>query len=194
MGGCATKPKVLTGDGEAEAPAPAPAEPAKVEEAAAAEVKTETKEKGVEVVEEEKKVVEGDKVKEIVGEQEEKPRSLSNLFKENEGEAEAEPVKQEVSGTEKPKDESETKKPEAEPSSEPATDEPSEPEKPSEEPETNVAVKTEAPVEVTAVEQTTIPAIVVEVLPKAESEKVVDVTPTTAETQISEEKKTEESK
>ncbi|KAF5727689.1 altered inheritance of mitochondria protein 21-like isoform X2 [Tripterygium wilfordii] len=187
MGGCATKPKVLTGDGEAEALPPAaapetakeeittaPAEPGKVEEAAA-DLKTETKEKGVDVVEEEKKVVEGDGVKEIVGEQEDKPRSLSNLFKENEGkqgEAEAEPVKQGVSEAEKPKEESETKQPEALPEKQ----EPSEPEKPKEEPEIKVVL--EAPVEVE--EQTTIPAAVVDVPAKTEAEKVVDVTPLAA--------------
>lgn len=149
MGGCATKPKELKN----EAPPPEPA-PAKEE---AGGTVTETKEV---VVSEEVKTVEGDTVfckhKEIVDDDDSlddhpnKRRSLSNLFKENEGKdsTESDPAKQ---------------------------DEPSVNLKPTDIPETkpHESGKTETPVEQMPRE------LVVEVPVGAKAEKAVEVAPTT---------------
>lgn len=149
MGGCATKPKELKN----EAPPPEPA-PAKEE---ASGTVSETKEV---VVSEEVKTVEGDAVfckhKEIVDDDDSlddhpnKRRSLSNLFKENEGKdsTESDPAKQ---------------------------DEPSVNLKPTDIPETkpHESGKTETPVEQMPRE------FVVEVPVGAKAEKAVEVAPTT---------------
>ncbi|KAF5960371.1 hypothetical protein HYC85_001580 [Camellia sinensis] len=149
MGGCATKPKELKN----EAPPPEPA-PAKEE---AGGTVSETKEV---VVAEEVKTVEGDTVfckhKEIVDDDDSlddhpnKRRSLSNLFKENEGKdsTESDPAKQ---------------------------DEPSVNLKPTDIPETkpHESGKTETPVEQMPRE------LVVEVPVGAKAEKAVEVAPTT---------------
>lgn len=149
MGGCATKPKELKN----EAPPPEPA-PAKEE---AGGTVSETKEV---VVAEEVKTVEGDTVfckhKEIVDDDDSlddhpnKRRSLSNLFKENEGKdsTEPDPAKQ---------------------------DEPSVNLKPTDIPETkpHESGKTETPVEQMPRE------LVVEVPVGAKAEKAVEVAPTT---------------
>lgn len=149
MGGCATKPKELKN----EAPPPEPA-PAKEE---AGGTVSETKEV---VVAEEVKTVEGDTVfckhKEIVDDDDSlddhpnKRRSLSNLFKENEGKdsTESDPAKQ---------------------------DEPSVNLKPTDIPETkpHESGKTETPVEQMPRE------LVAEVPVGAKAEKAVEVAPTT---------------
>ncbi|CAL5364890.1 unnamed protein product [Camellia sinensis] len=149
MGGCATKPKELKN----EAPPPEPA-PAKEE---AGGTVSETKEV---VVAEEVKTVEGDTVfckhKEIVDDDDSlddhpnKRRSLSNLFKENEGKdsTESDPAKQ---------------------------DEPSVNLKPTDIPETkpHESGKTETPVEQMPRE------LVVEVPVGAKAEKAVEVAPNT---------------
>lgn len=87
MGGCATKPKVLTGDHERGVPAPVPV---KEDAVTSAKVPAEAK---VVVVDDKKVVGDGHggiteitKVEEIVedgkaDDQNTKPRSLSNLFK-----------------------------------------------------------------------------------------------------------------
>ncbi|XP_044469586.1 uncharacterized protein YFR016C isoform X3 [Mangifera indica] len=128
MGGCATKPKVLTGDHERGVPAPVPV---KEDAVTSAKVPAEAK---VVVVDDKKVVGDGHggiteitKVEEIVedgkaDDQNTKPRSLSNLFKNDKGQesipvddnAPSEALKEESKKAEKAKEESETKQPEVE--------------------------------------------------------------------------------
>ncbi|XP_043719430.1 putative surface protein SACOL0050 [Telopea speciosissima] len=119
MGGCATKPKTLKGD-EDLAPAPEPAPVKEVSEAKEVavdgeEAKLISHEEGAEIQGEEKKVTdkpevgdgEGDDVVKV-DDTANKPRSLSNLFKEGEEDKESS-VNDETTQKEEPKTETITK-------------------------------------------------------------------------------------